>query len=377
MVTNHRLCDNNGGCNASKGYVKCMANVFDDCSIIFPEFNDTSLYIPSNFKLYPCHDSRMKIQKGIDMYRGLLNAVGICVRDHLKRHQYDVVVMDHSITASQLVRPIKASGAKLVTIHHNVERDYWRDNKREHPLTYRIPYLYYAKKAERDCLRYSDVNLTISENDARVFRSWFPQQDIHAHCWGLFEYQPIADKSFPPKTQRPVFVITGSLYFLQSLYPIMDFVERYWPLVRNHCQQAHLIIAGRNPHPMLLKQCSADNSITIIANPDNMAEVVSQASYYICPISAGSGVKLRILDGLRQGLPVLCHKVSAAGYDAFESARTLFSYDDTNSFSQALKDMLATQASPDTVYQTYQSAFSCEKGIEKLRQILEQEKIIE
>ena len=123
----------------------------------------------------------------------------------------------------------------------------------EKPLLYRLPYLYYRRKAERDCLRHSDVNLTVTAHDAEVFRSWYP--GIHVYPWGIFEHQDTPRPVFEPPKDKHTFVITGSLYFRQSLLPIIDFVRRYWPLVLQACPDAKLIIAGRNPAAELLQNC--------------------------------------------------------------------------------------------------------------------------
>lgn len=378
IITCHKLDDNNGGANASKGFIRCFAALFDDCSLIYPEFEgDTAPYIPSSYKLFPCHDGRMKLQKGLDMYRGVVGGLYAHVRRHLRDHQYDVIVIDHSAAGTSIVKTIKQTGAQLITIHHNVERDYLRDNGKERPLTYRLPYTYFAKKSERDCLRHSDVNLTVTAADAQTFCTWYPDRNLHVHPWGIFAYRPIADTSFPSKgTDGCTFIVTGSLCFIQSLQPILEFLRRYWPLVLEVCPQSRLIIAGRKPGKLLIDACAGTKGITIIPNPIDMAEPVSMADYYVCPINAGSGFKLRVMDGLRQGLPVLCHRVSAAGYESMAAAGCLFAYHDELSFADSLRRMLSTTVPPATVYQTFRRNYSTEAGTERLRTILKQENII-
>ena len=373
-ITHHKLDDNNGGCNASKGFLHCFASLFDEGAVICHSMAKPSPYIPSTFKYYPMHDSRSKLRKFIDMYRGAISGHYYFVRQHLKEHHYDVVVIDHTFTGAGLSEYIKSTGAKLITIHHNVERDYLRDNGKERPLLYRFPFLYYCRKAEKDCLQNSDVNLTVTERDASVFRSWYP--DIHVYNWGICEYRPIEEKEFTPKPKGQTFVITGSLYFEQSLVPIIDFIHDYWPLVLQHFPQAQLLIAGRNPSPALLELCAATEGITVIANPDDMGAVVRKADYYICPIHTGSGLKLRIFDGLKEGLLILCHDVAAAGYEPLAANGCLFAYHDKQTFVEALCSMTDANATPQTVYQTFKDTFSMQHGQTKLAGILHQEHII-
>ncbi len=374
IITSHKLNENNGGCNGSKGFIHCFAALFDDCSIIYPDIKETSPFIPPKFNLFPMHDQRCKVRKFFDMYRGVISGLYYCVIDHLKKYHYDVIVIDHTFTGAGLSQHIKATGATLITIHHNVEREYLRDNGTERPIFYRFPFLYFSKKSERECLQNSDVNLTVTERDAKTFQSWYPH--IHLYNWGNFEFLPIANKTFGDKKRKNIFVITGSLCFKQSLLPIMNFIHRYWPLLQQNVPTAELLIAGRNPEPQLCKLCEATEHITIIANPEHIENVVQQADYYICPIYSGSGRKLRIIDGLKQGLPILCHKVSASGYESLADQDCLFSYHDEKSFVISLQQMMNAQLSADKVYQTYRECFSLEKGQQRLKEILQQEHIL-
>ena len=373
IITHHKLNENNGGCNASKGFVHCLASLFDECAIISPEIHPTEPYIPKDFKYYPLHDTRSKARKFFDMYRGRISGLYYAVKEHLKNHRYDVVVIDHSFSGAGISSYIKSTGAKLITIHHNVERDYLRDNSKERPVFYRYPFLYFSKKAEIDSLRNSDINLTVTERDAQVFRSWF--SNICVHNWGIFEYLPIQDKIFTPKPRRNTFVITGSLCFEQSLLPIKDFIKCYWQLVQQNVPDARLLIAGRNPSEELFRLSASKEGIEIIPNPMNMAEVVQQADFYICPVFAGSGLKLRVFDGLKQGLPVLCHEVSAAGYEIIAERNCLFPYNDEETFIASLKAMLSAGVSQEDVYQAYKETFSLEAGKKRIKEILEKEKI--
>ncbi len=377
IVTRHILSQNNGGANATKGFIHCLAEVFADCSLICPAFEgDATTYIPASVKVYPYDDRRSRIQKGLDVWRGRICGNEPYVRQHLGDHAYDIVIIDHSFSGASLAKVIKATGAKLITIHHNVERDYQHDNRKEYSVLFRWPYLHYAIKAEKDCLQYSNVNLTLTEADAKEFLSWFPNHQLHLYPWGTFEYRPMEDKTFATKQKAPQFIITGSLCFMQSLGPVIEFVEHYWPLVRQAYREAHLTIAGRNPAEPLLKVCEGDSSITIVPNPEDMASLVGRSNYYVCPIHAGSGLKLRVMDGLKQGLPVICHERALPGYEQLAQAGCIFAYHDKDSFNRALRQLYAAEVAPDTVYQTFKDCFSLTTGIDRLCQILSQENIL-
>lgn len=376
IITRSRLSENNGGANCTKGVILCLAHIFQECSVICPAYEEIAFSVPVNCKVYTYQDKRNKIRKGIDIYLSHICANTSFVKKHLTNHQYDIVIVDHSVSGASLIKSIKATGAQLVTIHHNVERNYNEDNRKGYSLLYRLPYIYFANRAEKNCLLHSDVNITLTEKDAATFRSWYPKNNLHLHRWGVVKYQQFKDVQFPDKEKRETFVITGSLYFMQSLRPILAFINNYWPLLVHEYPKAQLIISGRNPAQILTEACKQNGNITIIPNPKNMDEVIKKADYYICPINMGSGLKLRIMDGLKQGLPVLCHEASVPGYEDIADNNCLFAYHDEVSFITALRKMTSSDISSNNVYQTFRKFFSIEAGTKRLLCILQSENII-
>ena len=371
FITRHYLSDNNGGANATKGFVHAFAQLCSDITLIYPEHDgqDSASYVPQGIHLMPCYDHRSIVQKGLDIYRGRLHRLTDFVRNHLKgARAYNTIVIDHSLTAANILASITQSGARIITIHHNVERDYLKDNLP--PLLYRYPMVYFSQRAEREALLSSHHNLTLTEHDADTFSRWYPNRDLHLSSIGISEYRGLPDKAFEPSRRGHHFVISGSLCFRQSLEPIIDFVSHYYPTLKATCPEATLTIAGRNPAQPLYDACQPWPEIRIIANPDDMAEVIRQADIYLCPISAGSGIKLRLMDGLKEGKPVICHEVSTYGYEPLVEIGIIHRYDDPESFRKALSDTLSQPHNPATTYNTFRQYFSTEHLARRIQEAL-------
>lgn len=377
IITRHYLDENNGGSNGSKAYIRALSELYPDCTLIYPEHLDktSEMFIPSHVKAIPCYDNRGRIQKGIDVYRGILHRMPKFVVNHLQNNIYDIVVIDHSIIANGIIEVVMKSGCKVVTIHHNNESEYIRDNKPG--ILYRWPFIHYSKKAERDALLKSDLNLTVTEKDARSFRAWFNDRDIHCHNMGTFQYQnmpsAIIDDGLRPCR---VFAITGSLNFTQSQIPVIEFVEKYFPLLLREIPQAKLIIAGRNPSKSIKEVCNKYSQITLIPDPDDISSVISQADIYVCPLNTGSGVKLRVMDGLRLGIPILGHTISLNGYETIKKDGFFFDYYNEISFMNALKAISSLNYNKQKVYDSFLAYFSFEAGKKRLETILKREKLI-
>lgn len=107
-----------------------------------------------------------------------------------------------------------------------------------------------------------------------------------------------------------------------------------------------------------------------------MASVISKGQIYLCPIRLGSGIKVRITDDLRAGLPVIAHKVSARGYSDFIEKGYMLSFESKEEFADALRTMINRIDSKPGIYQDIRSyyvnshSFAC--GVSKLKIVLKQ-----
>ena len=377
IITCHYLDQNNGGSNCSKANIRAFSELFEDCSLIYPEHNDKSSIdvIPRTLTLFPCYDKRSKIKKGIDIYMGILHRFNCFVKDHLKAHVYDIIVIDHSLTASGIIRDIKETKSKIITIHHNVEREYIKDNAVN--LLYRIPYSYYAKKAEVEALNESDLNITLTENDKNYFTKLFPYIASSLQVLGTFLYVDLPIKvNFPHKDNNFVFVISGSLNYPQSEKAIVDFMKKYYPIIIHHIPNASLIVAGRNPSKNIVEILKSCPNVTLVPNPNNMNDIIKKGNYYICPLNTGSGVKLRVMDGLKNGLPIIAHNVSVNGYEEIEKDGYVFGYSNLEELDSIMSIISNNQYPPEKIYQSFVSFFSFPSGKERLKQILLKSKLL-
>lgn len=374
-ITNHYLERNIGGPNASKGFIQVFASVFSNISIIYPD-NPSSLndsYIPSNVKKIPFYDHRSNIRKLLDIYGGHLHGLHSFVKQILRDNHYDLIVIDHSVIWASLTNILRNTGSLLVTIHHNVEKYYHRDNPSH--ILYRIPLKIFAEKAERDAVKYSYLNLTLTKEDIDTFYETYSSVKGNFYYLGALDYQIPAFKHSQYQDAN-TFIITGALSYPQSNIPIIEFIREYYPIINKIIPNNTLIIAGRNPTPEMVRECGLHAGIELQKNPPEMLPLIQRASYYICPINMGSGQKTRVLDGLKNGLAVLCHEKSAYGYEEIKEKGYLFTYNDKETFEKALVDMMNSSFSQLDVYNAYEACFSIKAGVKRLEEVLKKEDLL-
>lgn len=373
FITNHYLDQMLGGPNASKCFLHSVSSLYPDTTVIYPEHNE---YVtPFDFmsecrdiKYQPVIDIRSKFRKLCDVYLGKLHRFGRFVKEHLRNNHYDIIFIDHSIIASSgILESAIKNGAQIVTIHHNVESQYLADNKPS--ILYRYPYIHYALKAERKSIIASNLNLTITEADRNHFMSAYPQKADSFCVVGVSEYELHAPTTIKDKVDGYKFIISGAMSALQTETAILVFLKEYMPLLNEVCPSAELIITGRNPSQRIYDAAAPYSNIKIVPNPKDIMDVITKGNYYICPIHTGSGLKLRSMDALRIGLPVLAHQVSTHGYEGIQRDGYLFSYSSKENFKTALKKLIQLHDCRQQVIDSYYSHFSFEAGKERMKVI--------
>lgn len=166
-------------------------------------------------------------------------------------------------------------------------------------------------------------------------------------------------------------VITGSLDNVQNTDGIIYFMNELYPLIADRCK---VIIAGKNPSQTVKNAIFNHKNIELIPNPSNMNEIITCGNIFVCPARLGGGIKVRILDGLRCGLPVLAHTVSSRGYSNFISKGYFYSFDNPSEFLEKFNklenDRLKHVYTSNEIVEFYQLNNSFLGGITKIKQLL-------
>ena len=370
IVSNHYPDLKSGGSFVSLAYINAFARLFKNCSLIYPERTPgSSADIDPGVVKIAVKDKRHPIIKGLRVYTGKIHRFRKTLIDYLSANHTDILVFDTSIVAASTIRAVAGSDTQLITIHHNVEKDYLAANPPN--ILYRIPYLFYARKAEEEAIRYSNLNLVLTNEDKARFEELFSHTSP-IKVTGVFNHlslkkKPPADIKKIPDPYSPSFVITGNLAFRQSDISIRHFIAYYWPLLKSVLPGATLLVTGAKPGKKLTRACLKRPDIKLYPNPERIDDIVGNCDYYISPVFSGSGFKLRAMDGLSCGLPVLSHTVSARGYSELINSGCMFTYSSGSSFVDALDKMLKTTMPAEDIFRACHNRFSFEKGVEKLK----------
>ena len=369
FITHHFLTGKGGGTFASKAFINAFANNSTEMKLLYPIKDKVEPLedIDKNITLCPISYSKPKWKKFFDLLVGRIHRYYQVVPHLLAKEKFDVVVFDNSKTSFRLIDLVHQYGSKVIVIHHNFEYEYVRDNSRG---LLKMLQVYWTKRYEKEATLKSDLNLTLTRQDADLLCKAFNGDRSTFKLLGTFEYMPfVPKKNKIANDSKNKFVITGNLSAMQTEVSLLEWLKDYYPILKEVFPNSSLTIAGKDPSRVIQEQCSK-LSIVLIPSPKSMDEVLQDADFYICPTKLGGGLKLRVMDGLKWGLPVVSHKVSARGYDLFEEKGVLLSYDSKIGFKEALDKLKTIKVSKLEVVDMYKKIFSFEAGVVRVREIL-------
>lgn len=355
-----------GGGLANRALLKALQDQYPGkVDVIHPKVSDK---VPSNFYLVPDFSRIGKIN---GLLRGRVHKYNPWVQNFIDQHQaeYSHCFINCGIFGD-LVKDIQKRGIKVCVIHHNYEVEFQMDNRSMPTFGGRFPY--FVKRNELNAYRYADLNLFLTNSDLETFKRVYG--DISKgrnEVIGIFEdidrsFDHVKGKALSPRN----LVICGSLNSVQTVRGMEHFSTNCLPsLHEDFNEDFTLLLTGRNPNEYICKLAENDSRIRLVPNPENMSETIIDSGIFICPTNVGGGIKLRVMDGLKLGMPVITHKVSARGYDAFWGKDWFQVYDDAESFKEALNNVVEiikdNKGLRDEIIEDYRRYFSFSSGKER------------
>lgn len=154
-----------------------------------------------------------------------------------------------------------------------------------------------------------DVNVMMSELDALALCEIAPSVETAVVPNGVdIEYF-----SQVSETQDPSMIYTGGMNMFANRDAVMYFVNHIWPSVKAARPDARFDIVGQDPPQELLAKMSEDSGLRVHGYIDDVRPLVAKAAVYVVPIRVGGGTRLKVLDALAQGKPIVSTSIGCEG----------------------------------------------------------------
>jgi polysaccharide biosynthesis protein PslH len=178
------------------------------------------------------------------------------------------------------------------------------------------------RRFERQICRRADAVLAVSELDARAIARLAPGVEPLAIPNGVDTrgYRTDLPDSLP--LQHPNLVFTGKMDFRPNIDAMRWFHGHVWPEIRRRVPEVHLYIVGKAPHPEV-QRLADDPAITVTGYVPEILPYFGGADVYIVPLRVGGGTRLKVLEALATGLPMVSTRLGAEGIDLVDGEHAL------------------------------------------------------
>jgi sugar transferase (PEP-CTERM/EpsH1 system associated) len=145
---------------------------------------------------------------------------------------------------------------------------------------------------------------------------------------------------FEPNTQ-PVdpdrIILTGLMKYRPNVDAAIYFVRDILPRIRAKRPNAIFYIVGAEPPPEVTRLASAN--VIVTGSVEDVRPYVYKAAVFVVPLRMGSGTRLKVLEGLSMGKPMVSTSIGCEGIDLVHGEHLLIA-DDAAAFADAVLDVM-------------------------------------
>jgi len=280
-----------------------------------PVFHPVHLF---DFKTYVPRVVALRALAGVPYLAAKWDSRGLrkVLRRELADTAVDVVYVDHLGMARYLpdVAAERAS-CRIVLDQHNVESDFFKqfaDRQKGPKRIIAQAEVRASVKFEKDALKTAHAVVAISGEDAKHFDDL---AGIRAHVVPMvlpFERKP------RPRPARPNLCYVGNLRWHPNVAGLDWFCREVWPKIRARVPEATFVIAGVGlkvdpsgnlPVPAAWKV----PGVTTVGFLEDLEPLYVRSLAMLAPVFGGSGVRVKMLEGFRAGMPVVTTPDGAFG----------------------------------------------------------------
>ena len=137
------------------------------------------------------------------------------------------------------------------------------------------------------------------------------------------------------KPKYPLIIMCGYFDNKSNRDAALWFIKSIWPLIFSKNNKIRCWFIGKGISHDMLKIGSQISNITMIADIDDLRPYRKSASVFINPMRLGSGLRIKILEAMGSGLPVVSTSLGAAGIPV-QNGENCFIADTPKEFSDAI-----------------------------------------
>lgn len=268
------------------------------------------------------------------------------VRSLLAAQDFDAAIVEQ-VQAAEYIRPVTQASVPVLLACHNVELRLWEGFVRYAPdLKKRLRAQFEAlrlRQYEPRALRRATARLAVSENDRRLL------ERIGRVTCGVspngVDVEHFAFRQRPARAPDTPWrlVMTGSMSYAPNVDAAEYFVDSILPRLRQLHADIEVRFVGSAPSAELLARQDEASQVVFTGFVEDVRPYVAAADLFIAPLRHGSGTRLKLLEAMAQGIPIVTTSAGCEGL-AVHSGEQVWIADTPEAFAHSIARLMADEA---------------------------------
>lgn len=264
----------------------------------------------------------------------------------LKSRDFDIVQLETLFATGYIDIIRRHSKAKVILRAHNVEHIIWQRLARSEKNILKKVYLRFLarrlKTYELGVLKKIDGLVPITPVDEKIFSELRFSKPMLTLPLGI----DLHDYPLPSKKSEVALFHLGSMDWLPNIEGVKWFLEKCWPEIHRRHPELKLYLAGRN-FPEEIRSAKHPN-VVCEGRIENANEYISNKQIMIVPLLSGSGMRVKIIQGLALGRTVISTTIGAEGIDVTNGTNILIA-DTPEQFSVQIDQCLSDHSFAENI----------------------------
>lgn len=222
----------------------------------------------------------------------------------LSRNDFDIIQVE-GINMSLYIPLIKQYSKALLSFRaHNIESEIWEELAAGARCNAKCWYLRSLaarmKEYEKKLINICDLIIPITEHDSLFFMGKRIGIPVYTCGYGI---DPIPRNKAEKRPEHSL-VYIGSLDWRPNQEGIVWFLDRVWLLVQEACSNIKMQVAGRNAPGWLIRKFN-QAKVEFVGEVEDATAFIRTGTVLIVPLLSGSGIRVRIIQAMALGIPVI------------------------------------------------------------------------
>lgn len=256
----------------------------------------------------------------------------------LHENEFDIIQLEGLYVCPYIKVIRENSKAKIIYRAHNIEHEIW---SRTAIMAHGIEKWYLKNLSKRiklfeiQTLNKYDLLVPITGRDGAILDKLGNKKPKHVSQTGIDSSVLIPNSK---NLKHPTLFHIGSLEWSPNQEGLIWFFENCWDAIREKYPDLQFFIAGRNAPVWFQKMLNLPN-VVFKGEVADAYEFINSKSIMVVPLFSGSGMRIKIIEGMALGKPIVTTAIGTEGISTTSGVNIVVT-EDADGFVQSISELI-------------------------------------